>query len=211
MSQGRRLSPERFERAKDEKLTQAWREGVRRYLFPALGVFAVLAANAFIPLLRGPTPPKPLPAVVASAIGGPSQTLAAACSGYQRCLITYITPWCPGCRSSVPFIRNARAFLQTLGQQSVLQVIVGDGADAQLQALASEVGGLVFIDDKQQLNRALNVRSVPAWFLVNEQGMIIDRASAGGANGPPIQELMAYFISHLFSDEEVKYFVAGKM
>jgi len=205
--QGRRLSPERLEKVREAVSSDVRREQRSAYLGPLIAIGTTIFLAVLYVLIRGPTPPKPLPATIVNAVAGPAQSLADACRGSQRCLIGYITPWCPGCRGSLTFIRQAREYLPTLGHRSSMQIIVGDGPSDQLHSLAEEVGGHVFIDEDGSISRALRVGGVPAWFLVNQDGAIIDRASAGGPYGVPIQDLFRFFIPQIFSKGELQYFL----
>ena len=96
------------------------------------------------------------------------------CLNRSRCLVLYLSPWCPSCRQTkhfVPFVREAIA-----QKDAGLVVVVGKawGNFNGGYQMARDIGGQVFVDDKSEYWREIrkNVRAIPAWLVIGSNGEV---------------------------------------
>jgi hypothetical protein len=62
-----------------------------------------------------------------------------------------------------------------------IKLVVGSDSRAKLEAMAAEVGSHAFLDTDETLWHQLGARGVPHFFLVDDEGTIIEQGAGGGA------------------------------
>jgi hypothetical protein len=99
------------------------------------------------------------------------------CLNRSRCLVLYLSPWCPSCKNTknfVPYIRQAMDNNSDTG----FVVVVGKawGNFTGGHEMARDIGGKVYIDAEsqywQQLRREVN--AIPAWLVIEGNGDVSD-------------------------------------
>ncbi len=102
------------------------------------------------------------------------------CLGRDACIVLFLAPWCPHCRDAIGVIRAIREKTRSSTRLG-LRVVVGSDTEANLEQMAQEIGGVVFLDTERKLQKKLNLRGVPHWYLVSAGGTV--RAEMAGASG----------------------------
>ena len=97
------------------------------------------------------------------------------CINRSRCLVLYLSPWCPSCKNTkqfVPYVRQAIAQSNETG----FVVVVGKawGNFNGGYEMARDIGGQVYIDADshywQEVRREVN--AVPAWLVIDGDGSV---------------------------------------
>lgn len=102
------------------------------------------------------------------------------CLNRDACIVVYLAPWCPHCHDAIGVIHALREKTRTSTRLG-LRVVVGADTEANLEKMAQEIGGVVFLDTERRLQKKLNRPGVPHWYLVSAGGTL--RAEMAGASG----------------------------
>lgn len=147
----------------------------------------LFAGLFFVPSLwRKYVPVYVKPFSVSSFMGAPDP-----CHQKSHCMIVYVTPWCPACHGSAPFIASVRRHSLRSNDWG-LKLIMGDGDASDAESYAAATEGDVFFDQERSASRALGVRRVPAWFVVARDGKRLVRGS--GLPGEGSDEVVQRFL-----------------
>jgi hypothetical protein len=105
------------------------------------------------------------------------------CVGNRFCLVSYMAPWCPYCKRSLPAYRQMRTLASQSRELGVALVLspAGRGFDGAT-SLAEGIAGPVYKDQwdqawsvvKQQSGR---ISGVPAWAVYDADGRMVSSAS----------------------------------
>lgn len=98
------------------------------------------------------------------------------CIGKQRCLIVFLTPWCPACKASVGFVKSVGRFVRTNSSLG-MQIVVGNDTEQKLRAMAGELGEFTYLDIDGTVDRALRGGGVPRWGVIDANRKIINLGS----------------------------------
>jgi thiol-disulfide isomerase/thioredoxin len=94
------------------------------------------------------------------------------CAFKQRCLIAYVSPWCPACRQAHGLITELREHFEastTVGVKVVVGLDTPDGA----RAGAKSFEGPTFVDLQNRLYDKVGFSSVPSFAVVDAQGRVV--------------------------------------
>ena len=97
------------------------------------------------------------------------------CKNRTRCLVVYLSPWCPSCRNSkhfVPYVREAIAHHSDTGFVVVVGKAWGDFNGGY--EMARDIGGQVYIDAESRYWNELRpeVNAIPAWLVIDGDGHV---------------------------------------
>lgn len=109
-----------------------------------------------------------------------SPSAADECLGRDACIVVFLAPWCPHCQDAVGVIQAIREKTKSSTALGI-RVVVGSDTEANLEDMAKKIGGVVFLDTERRLQKKLNRRGVPHWYLVSAGGTL--RAEMAGAAG----------------------------
>jgi hypothetical protein len=94
------------------------------------------------------------------------------CAGARRCVIVYLTPWCPACKQAKPLIKQLRSRLES---GTRMKVVIGQGERSRAREMAVEIGGAVFFDPEGDYYRAMKGTGVPYWITVDARQRVLAR------------------------------------
>ena len=125
-----------------------------------------------------PPRPFPMPTVTLRSTSQGSGYSYDPCTGKERCLVAYLATWCPACHGSLGFVSGIRNAVSANPRAGV-KIVVGGGDESEIRAMASQIGGTVFMDTEGQFAGALGGFAVPHWWVVDKQGMALSHFSGG--------------------------------
>jgi thiol-disulfide isomerase/thioredoxin len=111
-----------------------------------------------------------------------SSTAKDPCLFSSRCLIVYLAPWCPYCKSSQKVLVALENQLKKLGSSNGIRVVVGMDTKEKLEKYASNFSLPVYIDDSKDLYNLLNCSGVPSWTVIDMEGHTIFQESGSYAS-----------------------------
>lgn len=90
------------------------------------------------------------------------------CGSKKFCLVVYLAPWCPHCKSS---LSHTQALLQKsrFGDTGV-RVVVGMSQGGDSQAMARRIATNVALDDEEVVAKKLAIHAVPAYVVLDADG-----------------------------------------
>jgi thiol-disulfide isomerase/thioredoxin len=134
---------------------------------------------------RGPGQLPAEPALLAAAsIKDSGAQVADPCSGKQRCLVVYLAPWCPACKSVTPQLLQVRDHWKGSATRGI-KFIVGADSDEKNRELALSIGDGAYVDQGDAYRRAMKVSHFPTLWVVDENSKVItaDRGAYDWLNG----------------------------
>lgn len=93
------------------------------------------------------------------------------CEGKEFCVSVYMAPWCPHCKTAVPQVQKMLS--KTILGKTGVRVVIGMGQPAQNAAMANSIAKDVVVDNDTKIARQLNVKSVPAYMVLDKDGTVI--------------------------------------
>ncbi len=104
------------------------------------------------------------------------------CEAKRRCLVAYVTPWCPACHGSVGFINQVATRVSSRDDVG-FKVIVGGDSAQRCSQFARKFSGATFLDPDSHYQRAAGFSGVPHWLVLDEKRKIVSEFSGsyGGA------------------------------
>ena len=150
-------------------------------------VIIVFAKNMFSPKVLSDTNLK-------TAYGSVKQL----CLEHETCMVFYVAPWCPACKSASSKILGIRQYIQNnpdISSRVGVEVIVGLSAQRELVSFAAQFGSNVFLDEDGIIYRDIGVRGVPAVFSMKQSGEILGTGHL--YNGVSSEELTSMLIKKL--------------
>ena len=135
--------------------------------------------------------PGEIPEVKLESFNRPQTQTNTPCSGKERCLIAFLTPWCPSCKGSTGFIQALRKKLEYKNKVG-LMVIIGQDQRAAIVAFGKQLPGQVFIDDENKFTASVRFSSVPHWWVIDKERKI--KESGSGFPGSSDAKVVDYFI-----------------
>lgn len=99
------------------------------------------------------------------------------CLNRNKCLVLYLSPWCPSCNRTKNFVSYVREVIDT-NEDTGFVVIVGKawGGFKGGYEMARDIGGQVYIDADshywQQIRSEVN--AIPAWLVFESDGDVSD-------------------------------------
>jgi len=95
------------------------------------------------------------------------------CINRSRCLVLYLSPWCPSCKNTrkfVPFVQQAISSNDDTG----FIVVVGSawGNFKGGYNMARDIGGQIYIDEESNYWQEIRseVNAIPAWLVFESDG-----------------------------------------
>jgi thiol-disulfide isomerase/thioredoxin len=139
--------------------------------------------------------PTEMPEVKLDVLNYPTGAEVNPCSKKERCLITFVTPWCPSCQAATEFIQAARKKINN-GTNVGMMVIVGQDERASILGHARKIDGLVFLDYDNKFSAAVRVGSVPHWWVIDKSRKI--QSSGAGLPTTEDRKVVDYFLDSQF-------------
>jgi thiol-disulfide isomerase/thioredoxin len=105
-----------------------------------------------------------------------SNDAVSSCAYHKVCVISYVTPWCPACKSHMGQLKT---FTKQHGNDSRFgfAVVVADRDREKALNFANQSGATVVYDDGQKIARNLGVRSFPNLVAVERGGKVLYRGN----------------------------------
>ena len=131
---------------------------------------------------------KPLPAFTLAGKDNKDTNVATISAGKKYILIDFWASWCSPCRKEIPNLRKLYKEYSSNGFEIISISIDKKEADWEKALKEENLTWPNFLDTKGAGN-ALNVKSIPAMFLVNDKGIIIAEKIRGEALEAKLAEL----------------------
>lgn len=110
-------------------------------------------------------------------------------SGKKYVLIDFWASWCAPCRKEIPNLKKAYADFSGKGFE-ILSVSIDKKQDAWIKALDQENMNWPNLLDNGDLSKEFNVKTIPATFLVDGNGVVIAENLRGSALDEKLAELL---------------------
>ncbi|MCC6954335.1 MAG: hypothetical protein IT290_09475 [Deltaproteobacteria bacterium] len=115
------------------------------------------------------------------------------CEGKDRCVILYVAPWCPICHRNVAFFRELRRQLDGAPRVGV-NYIVGNDRLMACEEFATEIGGKVFLDSRDEFEKISSFSSVPHFWVIDRERKILEDFSWTGSHDSDVNGAVRSFI-----------------
>jgi hypothetical protein len=102
------------------------------------------------------------------------------CEGRDRCVFVYFAPWCPACKGVLNEIRKVRDAWKNNSARPGMMIVVGNAEEDALNGMAEQIGPPVFLDTKDIFLKALHVKSLPYFIIIDAQQNILLKDSQAG-------------------------------
>lgn len=96
---------------------------------------------------------------------------AVLCDQAERCLVAYLSPWDPASARTYKLIDEIS---EALPSDVALDVVWGVGHPTDLDAMAAQSGERAFIDPSDSIVKHFDLKTVPAWFLLDNQARAVE-------------------------------------
>lgn len=154
-----------------------------------------LSAAAAVLVLAAACSPGEMPELKLESYNKAAGQSETPCDGKKRCLVAYLTPWCPSCQAATPFIKAARRKLENKSDVGLMVVVGWDQRSAILDH-AAKLDGQVFIDEDNTFQSAMRFSSVPHWWVIDEKRKIT--ASGSGLPTSDDVKIVDYYIDETY-------------
>jgi hypothetical protein len=144
----------------------------------ALAAAALLLAGCGGPL-------DSLPNIDLPTLAGPDASLRQCAT--SKCVVAYVAPWCPHCRSNTPGILALRDAMWKKGV--LVRVVVGMDKPENLRAYAQVFGPNTLLDP----NNRFSVNGVPHFYVADAGGRIKSDFAGTPRDGATADELASAF------------------
>ena len=134
-----------------------------------------------------------LPPFSLRTVDNTEQRSADTCAGKEHCVIAYFAPWCPICHRSTPFIRELRKQLD-LAPTVGLNVIVGNDKLVSCEEFATEIGGRVYLDSRDEFDKIASFSSVPHFWVLDRERKVLEDFSWTGSHDDDVPGAVRAFI-----------------
>lgn len=95
------------------------------------------------------------------------------CAGKTSCLLVYVAPWCPACKSLDPILKM---LVKSSGGESGVKIVVGQGhASGDNEKLAETYGANGVVDADNSYHDKLKVRYYPTIFQFDAKGNVLKK------------------------------------
>lgn len=116
------------------------------------------------------------------------------CDQKQRCVVVYVTPWCPACKSAIGFLNGLHDRLKSSPKVG-MKVIVGGDELTRLRAMASSFNAATFLDSEDKFSSKTRINGVPTVWVIDGNSNILRRALPGAVSGGSSKDqLYSYYI-----------------
>ncbi len=103
------------------------------------------------------------------------------CADRERCVVVYLAPWCPACKSVVGMVRQLEERFSQDPEIGFV-IIAGRADQTMLDRYVTDVTERGYLDVGEVFWRASGVQGVPHWFTLNGQGEVL--TDFGGYSKP---------------------------
>lgn len=111
------------------------------------------------------------------------------CQFKERCMLVYMTPWCPACKATLPFVQALHRYSMSRNDLGV-QLYVGGDSSENINSMIARSGLPAVADLSRKAGMQIPGRSVPRWAVIDKEGDIV----SNGAGLPAINsESSSYF------------------
>ncbi|MBA4744547.1 MAG: AhpC/TSA family protein [Muricauda sp.] len=110
-------------------------------------------------------------------------------SGKKYVLIDFWASWCAPCRKEIPNLKKAYADFSDKGFE-ILSVSIDQKHDAWIKALGQENMSWPNLIDTGSMSKEFKVKTIPATFLVDENGVVVAENLRGKALDDKLAELL---------------------
>jgi thiol-disulfide isomerase/thioredoxin len=97
------------------------------------------------------------------------------CKGKNLCLVVYLAPWCPACKSQLSKVSSLLEKSKT-NKTYGAKAFVGKGATTKdNEKMAAQLGKGAYVDNTSEMHDKLGVRYYPAFFVLDKDGSVVIR------------------------------------
>jgi len=100
------------------------------------------------------------------------------CVTKKKCLIVYVTPWCPACNSSEALIKRIRDDFKNSPEYGMM-IVIGVASQPELAGKALDLGENTFLDTENKFRKAAKIYAYPTWMVVDQNYNILSRMTGG--------------------------------
>ena len=94
------------------------------------------------------------------------------CTGKKFCVVVYVAPWCPACKSMAPQFRQALKKARSIPDYGV-KMYVGAGKTEENEREAIDLGDGAYPDQDKSMMKKLNVQQFPSFFVLDKEQTVI--------------------------------------
>ncbi|MFN0063144.1 MAG: TlpA family protein disulfide reductase [Myxococcaceae bacterium] len=105
-----------------------------------------------------------------------SQGEADPCNETPRCLVVYLSPWCPTCQKAGPLLKELRSRFHQSPKLGV-KAVVGLDQASRLETYASNLGSPTFVDGDDAFYKSAGLSGVPGFLVLDPKGRVLERFS----------------------------------
>ncbi len=105
-----------------------------------------------------------------------SVSVGGACES-DKCLVVYVAPWCPSCKSLTPMINELSAQLDREGIQA--SIVIGKDSMDKVLEYSKRFDQKVLIDSSGRYFSQIGARGVPYFAVTNQSGKRLEEMSGG--------------------------------
>ncbi len=125
------------------------------------------------------------------------------CLQKKRCVVVYMTPWCPHCGTLKPVVVTLHKLIQEHAPLVGFKVVVGKDSEQALKHFASPLGSEIDVhyDPSGSFFRNAGGSGVPAWFIWDDQGVLVKALAGRPRIGSSSHEILGFMRTTLQLDE----------
>ncbi len=95
----------------------------------------------------------------------------------DKCLVVYVAPWCPACKSLTPMINDLSAELDKEGIKA--SIVIGKDSMDNVLDYSKRFNQKVLIDSSGRYFNEIGAKGVPYFAVTNQSGKRIEEMSGG--------------------------------
>lgn len=132
------------------------------------------------------------------------------CLAAERCLVTYLAPWCPTCRATLPLLGNVnRAIAQSPNVELIIVIsaLGREWKNHQSMVDALPDNAAILLDPQSHAwtkEVKQNLPGVPGWIVYSKDGEVLATMS-GGSNQTSDEAVRGLLYEHLGLDSHMQF------
>ena len=137
-------------------------------------ILIILAAGCFL-YWKHSRGPSDAPIAAAKSPAFRELVTSTSCEGKEKCLIVYVTPWCPACEQMSPYLLKIQEKSKNDPELGIKMIVGQERSPGGNQKIADRYGDTTVIDLDLSVHQMLNVKYYPTILLVRQDGIISGR------------------------------------
>ena len=105
-----------------------------------------------------------------------SNLSADSCAGRELCVLVYMAPWCPHCKTAIPKVKSYLNRAQK-GGTAGFRVVVGMDSPENSMEMGLKIGKGVAIDRDREIAKKYAIDGVPAYIVLDREGGVVLRGA----------------------------------